>query len=66
MSGLPLNTRAINAAIRANEQGRGQPVYAVVAGIKHRVYQAKTSTGVANVRRLSDGQWIIPESVVQE
>lgn len=55
MSEFALNARAINAAIRANEQGRGLPVYAVETFVKHRVYQAKTCKGVVNTRRLSDG-----------
>lgn len=66
--------RAINAAIRENEQGRAGYVYAIKNGAKVRIYQAKTMggsrkrklPGVLYVRGLADGYWFAPDSVIQE
>lgn len=64
--------RAINAAIRANEQGCGKAVYAIKNGKKIRISQAQTVggsrklSGVLYVRGLPDGKWFSPDSITQE
>lgn len=62
--------REINAAIRANEQGKGGYVFAQIFGItmnyETRIIRAKAVKGSLYVRRLDNGQWLAPLKVWQE
>jgi 8-oxo-dGTP diphosphatase len=72
-SGLT-TVRAINAAIRANEEGYGQAVYAIKNGAKIRITRARTFFG-SRKRQLpgelyvlgqANSQWFTPDSIILE